>query len=138
MKKFKIFVYGTLMEGYHNYDKYLNGHVISTKNAHIKGKMYHLPQKGCPAVIEGDEDIYGQVFEVEDDENNTVSKSVDDLEKYFNGSDEVMYERKLKTVFYENGECEDIGVYIFVNNKYLNSNKVIDIKSGNWHEFNKK
>ncbi|MGL5756447.1 MAG: gamma-glutamylcyclotransferase family protein [Paraclostridium sp.] len=133
--KFKMFVYGTLMKDYHNYDKYLKEYAISHKKAYTHGNMYHLPSKKCPAVVEGDNKIYGQVIEIEDNEQRSVLKSVDYLEKYFDGSNEIMYKRKDKEVFYEDGSFETIGVYIFVNENYLKNNETILVEDGNWHEF---
>lgn len=132
----KLFVYGTLMTGYRNYEKYLEGHVVSCKRAYILGgKLYHLVEKDCPAIVEGYSRVYGQVLEINDDENNTILNAVDALEKHFQGSSEIMYERIDKNVYYEDGGFEELGVYIFVNENYLNNHEIIAVESGDWNEF---
>ncbi|WP_057587060.1 gamma-glutamylcyclotransferase family protein [Paraclostridium sordellii] len=136
--KCKMFVYGTLMKGYHNYDKYLKHKALSHKKAYIEGCMYHLPSKKCPAVIYGKDKVYGQVIEIKDDENGTTLKEVDYLERYFDGSDEIMYTREVRDVYYEDGTIEKINVYIFKNDKFLKDNETIYIKNGNWHDYNLK
>lgn len=137
MKAFKIFVYGTLMKGYHNYNKYLDGHVNSIKRAYVYGKMYHLPGEECPAIVDGNERVYGQVLEGEDDDDGKVLKSVDLLEKYFGNKSTVMYERKIKEVFYEDGTSEMLDIYIFVNEDYFKNHEYIYIEDGNWDSFKK-
>ena len=45
-----MFAYGSLREGFFNYDKYLKGNVISNRRAKIKDVvLYHMPYKGYPA-----------------------------------------------------------------------------------------
>lgn len=130
-----MFTYGTLMKGYRNYKKYLEGHVISIKEAYIEGKLYHLDNENCPAVVEGNSKIYGQVLEIVDDDNRSIQKAVDDLENYFAGNDELMYDRKLKIVHYEGGDSEEIGVYIFVNKNYLIQNPITPVECGDWRIY---
>ena len=137
MKAFKIFVYGTLMKGYRNYDKYLDGHINSIKSAYVHGKMYHLPEEECPAIVEGNERVYGQVMEGLDDDKGTILNSVDVLEKYFGNNSSVMYERRKKEVFYEDGTSEMLDMYIFVNNDYLEAHDSIYIEDGDWDSFKK-
>lgn len=132
----KLFVYGTLMTGYRNFEKYLDGHMISSKRAYILGsKMYHLVEKDCPAIVEGHSRVYGQVLEIDDDENNSILNAVDALEKHFSGSSEIMYERIEKNVYYEEGGFEELGVYMFVNEGYLKSHEVIEVEGGDWDAF---
>lgn len=135
MSIFKMFVYGTLMKGYRNYNKYLDGHVISVKEAYIEGKLYHLDNENCPALVEGNSKIYGQILEVVDDENKSIQNAVDDLENYFAGNNELMYDRKLKIVYYEDGDSEEIGVYIFVNENYLKQNPKTLVDGGDWRAY---
>lgn len=130
-----MFVYGTLMEGYRNYKKYLEGHVISARGAYVYGKMYHLDNEDCPAIVEGDCKVYGQVLEVEDDKDNTIQKAVDDLEHYFAGCDEMMYDRVMKSVYYEDGSSEELGVYVFINKNYLDNSHITDVDSGDWRVY---
>jgi gamma-glutamylcyclotransferase (GGCT)/AIG2-like uncharacterized protein YtfP len=46
---FRLFVYGTLKRGFHNFDRYCRG-VISIESAHTIGRLYLLPQ-GYPMLV---------------------------------------------------------------------------------------
>ena len=61
----RMFVYGTLMKGFVNYDHHLRGQVISITQGDTAGQLYHLPQ-GYPALVEGDKAIKGEVMELVD------------------------------------------------------------------------
>ena len=46
MKKINLFVYGSLREGFFNYDKYLAGKVVEKKDASLENmRLYHMPIK---------------------------------------------------------------------------------------------
>ena len=65
-KNINIFVYGSLREGFFNYDIYLKGKVKSIRPAEISGfELYHMPYKGYPAVLPGNSTIVGEVVELE-------------------------------------------------------------------------
>lgn len=59
---------------------------------------------------------------------------LDDLEKYFENSDEIMYERKEEEVFLENGEVEKAYLYVFVN-RNMSIYEPLFIDSGDWRKF---
>ena len=66
-KKLKIFVYGSLREGFFNYDLYLKGKIKSIRPAIIEGyDLYHMPYKGYPAIFSGKQTIIGEVVELID------------------------------------------------------------------------
>lgn len=136
MEKIKIFVYGTLMEGFRNYEKYFKDvKIISLRPAYTKGTLYHLNKKDCPALVDGNEKVWGELIEFEDDKNLTVLKALDDLEKYFEDSDEIMYERREISVFSGNGEEEKAYGYFFINSKNIDRYEPQYIDVGNWRKF---
>ncbi|MCF6464782.1 gamma-glutamylcyclotransferase family protein [Clostridium sp. Cult2] len=136
MAKVKLFVYGTLMKGYRNYKKYFEkANVINIRKAYTKGVLYHLNKKDCPALVEGNEKVWGQLIEFNDDENLTFLKELDDMEKYFENSNEVMYERKEVNVFMENGEREKAYAYIFINIKNMDIYEPEHIVTGDWQKI---
>ena len=53
----KIFVYGSLRTGFFNYNKYLMGKVNDSKVGKVNGQLYHMPHKGYPALIEGNDEV---------------------------------------------------------------------------------
>lgn len=81
IEKLNVFVYGSLRMGYFNYDKYLKGHVKNVRSARVKGKLYHMPNKGYPALVDGNDYVYGEVMEI--DNYKEVMVSMDEMEGYF-------------------------------------------------------
>ncbi|MGL5354825.1 MAG: gamma-glutamylcyclotransferase family protein [Clostridium sp.] len=79
-QKLKIFVYGSLRTGFFNYNKYLKGHVIERKIGKVNGRLFHMKNKGYPALIEGDDEVYGEVMTI--DNYVDVVKAMDEMEGY--------------------------------------------------------
>lgn len=79
-QKLKMFVYGSLRTGFFNYDKYLKGHVIKAEPAKVNGTLYHMPNKGYPALLKGTDEVYGEVITV--DNYETVMEAIDEMEGY--------------------------------------------------------
>ena len=77
----KIFVYGSLRTGFFNYNKYLLGKVSEAQVGKVKGKLYHMPHKGYPALLEGDDVVIGEVMTLNDFEN--VMIPMDKMENYY-------------------------------------------------------
>ena len=74
----KIFVYGSLMRGFHNHDKVLRHRIKHVERGTIQGNLYHLPA-GYPAIVEVEKAIQGEVFTIIQDK---IIKSLDLLEGY--------------------------------------------------------
>jgi len=79
-QKLKVFVYGSLRTGFFNYDKYLKGHVIKSEPAKVSGTLYHMPNKGYPALLKGTDEVYGEVMTI--DNYDVVMEAVDKMEGY--------------------------------------------------------
>lgn len=60
-----IFVYGTLMQGFSNSEKYLSGFAINRKPGQMKGDLFHLIY-GFPAATEGKGRVVGEIVRVKD------------------------------------------------------------------------
>ena len=109
MKQAKLLVYGTLMKDFCNFNKYLLNQSEINK-AYVYGRLYHLIDKECPALIEGSDKVFGEVITIADDDDNTVVNSVDELEKYFKGNKiNIVYIREEIKVYYVSGEVGSIG-----------------------------
>ena len=77
----KIFVYGSLRTGFFNYNKYLMGKVNDSKVGKVNGQLYHMPHKGYPALIEGNDEVFGEVMTLKDFE--AVMIPMDKMENYY-------------------------------------------------------
>jgi gamma-glutamylcyclotransferase (GGCT)/AIG2-like uncharacterized protein YtfP len=135
MLETKIFVYGTLMQNFRNYNKYLKGKITSIAPAYIYGKLYHLGIHDCPAIIDGTDKVYGQVLSFNDDSNQSILNSVDRFEKYFFDSGEIIYERKSVDVHYLDNSIERLSFYKLTNIDVLKNENTKYISSGNWKDY---
>lgn len=132
-RELPIFVYGSLREGFFNYDKYLTGKVLSKSEGKIKGKLYHMPYKNYPALLEGNDTVYGEIMFISDYEN--TMKSLDELEGYHganNPSNE--YEKKIVEIEYvHSGNKIECYLYSYnLNNDNEFKDKAIYIQHGDW------
>ncbi len=126
----RMFVYGTLMKGFVNYDHHLRGQVISITQGDTAGQLYHLPQ-GYPALVEGDKAIKGEVMELVD---RGILEKLDRLEGFVEGRTDNLYERAIRTVVLENGAIVECWVYLFCDEAYADSSG-IEIPDGDWRKF---
>ncbi|NBI08148.1 gamma-glutamylcyclotransferase family protein [Senegalia massiliensis] len=134
----KIFVYGSLMKGFFNYNNYLKDKIKSRKLAKVKGELYHLDNKGYPALLEGDDDVFGELIEIEDFDKNLVS--LDTLEGYIEKNSELNeYNRVIKDIkLLDNEKILKAYVYSFNLKNIQNRNaKKTYIPSGSWREYMK-
>lgn len=91
----RLFVYGTLMHGCNN-AALLEGKVLKRERARTRGRLYHLPHRGYPAMLDGETWVYGELLWLRGAEALTV---LDMLEGY-HGPDRAdnLYHRRQQTV----------------------------------------
>ena len=133
----RIFVYGSLMEGFHNFEKYLVGKVISRSYATTKGTLYHLKNKGYPGfVLDGVGNVHGEIIEIEDDEL-TISDIYKLEDCVVNNRIDNSYNRKeiLVQNYKENSvEYLEAFVYSLDSSKNVNDERIL-IEHGNWKQY---
>lgn len=112
----KIFVYGTLKQGFCNYPK-IHPFCKNIRSAVLQGILYDLPF-GYPGAIDGKGKIRGQVFELNDVE--LALQILDELEDYFGpGCADNVYERVIREVGLTDGSFEYVYVYLWRNAQLL-------------------
>ncbi len=136
----RIFVYGTLMTGFHNYKKYLTDVTLKKEEGYIKGSLYHIENKGYPAFIEeGKNKIAGEILTINNEKN--IVKLLDELESY-EGSISLANEYNKKSeIIYDKKGCVVDELYVYVYNPHSPLNKddrLIPVESGSWREYMKK
>ena len=133
----KVFVYGSLRSDMFNYNVYLNGKVEENKKATIKGDLFHLDNKGYPAVVPGDGEVVGELMTFKDFESTL--KDLDELEAYEEGAeDENEYNRVVVDVTLEDGTVEKAYYYEYnPSADYNKDDKLIPVESGDWNEYMK-
>ena len=131
----KIFVYGSLRIGFFNYDKYLMGKVSDSKIGKVKGKLYHMPNKGYPALMEGDDEVFGEVMTLNDFES--VMIPMDKMENYYGVNDSRNeYNRIVMDVELLDGSIESCYVYYYaMNDEAIFNKNSIYIKNGDWKNY---
>ena len=130
-----LFVYGTLMRGFANHDKYLGPWVKAVLPARIRGELYHLPE-GYPALLEGSRAVRGELIVVPG--LDRIINAIDDLEDYYGPEGDSVYRREVMAVeVMETGNLVDAFVYIFCDRTYA-VEKGIRVGYGSWRLFIKK
>ncbi|RKD32249.1 gamma-glutamylcyclotransferase family protein [Thermohalobacter berrensis] len=135
----KIFVYGTLMEDFYNYNYYLKGKVIKREYARTKGELYHLTKEGYPAMVKGDDYVYGELIVVKD--FGKTLKILDQLEGFYKEKNEKNeYNRVVKEIeVLKNNTKHKAYVYEYnAKSKDELKEKEVYIPNGDWRRFMEK
>lgn len=133
----KIFVYGSLREGFFNYEKYLKGKVEKKEAAKVKGKVFHMPYKGYPAIFDGNGYVEGEVMKIKNDCYDRTIEALDEMEGFFGENNpKNEYHKKLVEVELETGSKELCYVYYYnKNNDSKFDENAVYVSSGDWKKF---
>ena len=135
----KMFVYGTLMKGFYHYEKALVGQEVSLVPARTRGLVWHMSNRGYPAIKAGDGWVYGELVELKD--FAAVIDIMDDIEGYYGPEDpRNEYARILSPVEnLETGDIEEPYVYHYVPDDLgTPENPVVALAHGSWRTFMEK
>ncbi|MGI5909790.1 MAG: gamma-glutamylcyclotransferase family protein [Sphaerochaetaceae bacterium] len=136
MECMRIWVYGSLMEGFFNYEKALVGKVVSRARSRVKGSVFHQLDKGYPALVPGEGWVYGELLELAD--FNGTLPVLDEIEEYYGPGDRRNeYDRLLTPVFLcESEKWTEAHVYWY-GRKDLGTqeNPAVPVPSGDWRTF---
>lgn len=139
MKRINFFVYGSLREGFFNYDKYLDGKVIEKKDAKLENmRLVHLPYKGYPALTFGEDTVYGEIMVLSEEHYEDTMNAMDKLEGFISEKNpENEYDRVILEVEHlHTNEKEKCFVYFYnKDNDPLFDNSAIYLPHGNWREY---
>lgn len=131
----KIFVYGSLRSDMFNYDKLLKGKVSKVYKGTITGQLFHLENKGYPAVIPGCNIIKGELMELNNFDKSLVE--LDELENYTEENNtNCEYLRKVVDVKLEDGTLEKAYYYEYNPKADINTNdELIPVEHGDWKTY---
>ncbi|MBI9094817.1 MAG: gamma-glutamylcyclotransferase [Sphaerochaeta sp.] len=133
----KLWVYGSLLSGFFNYKRVLAGKVLTCTPAKVRGILFHQIDKGYPAIVEGDDWIYGELLELEGFFH--VLPKIDMLENYFGLGNDNEYDRIPSQVFvYVQGEwmAQQAYVYWYAQNDLGKSeNPAVRVLGGDWRSY---
>lgn len=130
-----LFVYGSLMEGFFNSERALVGKVRKRIKAKTKGKLYHLIDKGYPAMIDGEDTVYGELLIT--DGLGELFPALNKIENYFGKNDpRNEYDRLIIEVETQNGEKVSTYIYMYNEDNVDNQqDKKEYIPNGDWKEY---
>ena len=139
MKNINFFVYGSLREGFFNYDKYLAGKVLKKMDAKLNNmKLYHMPYKGYPAITPGDNVILGEIMVISEDVYEETMKAMDEMEGFIseNNPENEYHKIILEVENLETKEKEKCFVYFYNKDKDVNFIKQAEyVPNGDWKSY---
>ena len=133
----KLWVYGSLLSGFFNYKRVLEGKVLTCTHARVRGTLFHQIDKGYPALVEGEAWAYGELLELEDFFN--LLPQIDMLENYYGLGNDNEYNRIQSEVFvYAQGEwmAQQAYVYWYAQNDLgKGENPAVRVLGGDWRSY---
>ena len=130
-----LFVYGTLIPGMDNYERFIKAYKPKIYEARAKGTMYFLPEDGYPVVLEGEGEIKGVMFATRD--MATILPEIDEIEKYTGVESQSHLIREIRDVeIKETGEKVKAHMFLWPPSKaqWLQENAEV-IADGDWARF---
>ncbi|MDF2679545.1 MAG: hypothetical protein K0R47_735 [Brevibacillus sp.] len=130
-----VFVYGTLLEGFHNHALYVKPYQHQAFPAKMKGEIYHLPQ-GYPGLLEGKDDVIGAILFFSPEVYETALAGLDELETYFGPNDpRNEYDRiEVTAVLLNTKEEMTAYVYRYLDEEYVRS-QGFRVQDGDWRSY---
>lgn len=134
-KELKVFVYGTLMSGFYNNNKYLSGKVESIEKAWINGKLYQQFMESYPSLLKGEDKVYGELITLKNFEEDI--KALDKLEEFLGeGNPKNLYHREVILANLEDNSKEEAYVYFFnVKDEKDFEESTMYIPHGDWRRY---
>ncbi len=131
-----LFVYGTLLPGLKNYNRFIRDHKPKTYKAKAKGTMYYLPEDNYPVVLEeGEGEIKGVLYDSR--EMAVILPEIDEIEKFTGVESQNLLIREIRDVeILETGEKVKAHMYLWPPSraKWLKENAEI-IPDSDWARF---
>ena len=139
MKNINFFVYGSLRDGFYNYNKFLAGKIFKKKEGKLNNiRLYHMPYKGYPAIVQGEDYVLGEIMVINKDDYDFTMKALDKMEGFISeGNSENEYHKMLLEVQdLENNQNELCYVYFYNKDRdKLFDNEAIYLPNGDWKEY---
>ena len=137
-----LFLYGTLRSGGANHAWLLRTHPEGLTEAHAPGRLFHLPQPGYPAMVQGPEPpspppgpgwVRGEFVGYGDEgELAAALADLDQLEDVDGG----LYIRRVLPVILASGHRYAAWVYLFPEERLPRlEREAIELASGDWEPY---
>ena len=139
MKNINLFVYGSLRQGFFNYEKYLEGKVVKKYEAKLENmKLFHMPYKGYPAITKGEDIVFGEILIINENDYDETIKAMDEMEGFIseNNPENEYHKVILEVENISTKEKEKCFVYFYNKDKdIVFEEKSIYIPSGDWKNY---
>ena len=139
MKNINLFVYGSLRQGFFNYEKYLEGKVVKKYEAKLENmKLFHMPYKGYPAITKGEDIVFGEIMIINENDYDETIKAMDEMEGFIseNNPENEYHKVILEVENISTKEKEKCFVYCYNKDKdIVFEEKSIYIPSGDWKNY---
>ena len=135
-KQLPVFVYGTLLSGFHNDSGYIKPFPHTKTRATIKGEIYHLPE-GYPGLLMTDAGkVAGEIVDFAPEVYEKALAGLDELETYYGeGDSRNEYERIPVTArVQETGQEVEVYVYRYLDEAYV-KRVGTRVEHGDWRAF---
>jgi gamma-glutamylcyclotransferase (GGCT)/AIG2-like uncharacterized protein YtfP len=137
-----VFVYGSLLPGFHNHRLFVEPYQHRSLAAQVKGTLYHLPT-GYPGLLKETDSgvtgwVKGEILLFADDAYAKAMTGLDELETYFApGDPRNEYERIVTEAVTESGEVISVCTYLYGDPAYAKREGIL-IPDGDWRAFIKR
>lgn len=133
----KIFVYGSLREGFFNFDKYIHSTAKKIEMGLVEGRLYAIKGKEYPALLLEEGKVIGEIITLE----NCDMDAMDAMENYFGEGNPLNEYNKIpmEVKNLETGEIEILNIYAYnKTNPQFSYENLIPVPSGDWKEYKSK
>ncbi len=138
MRRINLFVYGSLREGFFNYNTYLANRVIEKKEAQLENmNLYHMPYKGYPAITLGNDVVAGEIMVLKEEYYEETMKAMDEMEGFIseNNPNNEYHKVILEVENLHTNKKEKCFVYFYNKDRdKLFEGSAIYIPHGDWKE----
>jgi gamma-glutamylcyclotransferase (GGCT)/AIG2-like uncharacterized protein YtfP len=131
----RLFVYGTLLPGLDNYNRFLKPCDPKSFKARARGVMYYLPDDNYPVVVDGEGVVKGTLYEADD--LSLALTQIDEIQKYTGVESQSHLIREIRDVEnLDTGEIVKAHMYLWPPSKaqWLRKHAAI-IHTGDWLGF---
>ncbi|WP_432774560.1 gamma-glutamylcyclotransferase family protein [Brevibacillus gelatini] len=140
LKQLPVFVYGTLLRGFHNHAICVRPFAHTEAKASVKGELYHLPE-GYPGLLTGAGEtngavVTGAVLDFAPEVYEKALAVLDELEAYYGeGDPRNEYERiVVDACLAETGQEVPVYVYRYLDDDYARRVGT-KVEHGDWRRF---
>jgi gamma-glutamylcyclotransferase (GGCT)/AIG2-like uncharacterized protein YtfP len=131
-----VFVYGSLLDGFRNWELYVKPYPHQALPAEVKGRLYHLPTGYPGLLLEGEKAVKGEVLLFSPEVYDKALRGLDELETFFGpGDPRNEYERVEVTArLAATGEERRVYAYRYVDEAYVKRTGIF-LDDGDWRAF---